>query len=156
MKNLILVSCLVGAACFLFASASRADVVLKVDGTTYDIGTVVTNFSMDAAFLEAQPEIGNVGLANDLAEAVGTSLGVSSGMGPNFPFSVESDVVFSDADISGSIQESFVNEQTVATYAVVSVVTPTVPDFSSSWILAAISSFGLFACRRYLQKQSAS
>lgn len=64
-----------GLIALVAPGAARADDIVTIGATEYDISTVSTSFSADTAALESTPWWGNAALAANLAALVGDALG---------------------------------------------------------------------------------
>ena len=132
--------CIIGIIAIAASTFSvRADIIVTVNGTRYEVSTVTTTFNAYEAQFEAQPFYHNLELATELASAVGAQFGevnlapdVTGGFyesGPLFAVSgtsVESDDVFDNLSSNPSVvgSEGFLSTSTY-TYATASLVPET-------------------------------
>ncbi|TAF09216.1 MAG: hypothetical protein EAZ77_05785 [Nostocales cyanobacterium] len=125
----------VGSAAAIVASASTANAAtFTVNGTDYDITTVTGSYNSLSSQLQSQVWWGNQTLASQFATIVGSSLGISSYVGPTFAYGVTGGGMFTFAN--GYAYTSLVNGVTgyspevsnpSAVYAIATVATPSTP-----------------------------
>lgn len=165
-SKLLFSSVFVGLLALMLSSVARADSIVTVGGTTYDITTLTGTFDANEATLEGTPWYGNGPLAQSIAAAVGTAFGTpqnnlefGQNYGPFFGyqfipgFGVNSAVFdIPDGSTSGSVTGIGWYDYISVTWATGSVVPPaTTPEPGTlSLTIAAMLGLGLLAgMKRY-------
>src|SRR5579862_2729825 len=148
-----------GMLALVLPGVARADAIVTVGGTTYDITTLSGTFSGNSATLEGTPWWGNATLAESLSNAVGTALGTqlppNETLGPLFATSLLGSAFDEgssfDQTLGTSIDTSTIRSQTFL-YATGSVVpSAAAPEPSTlSLMIAAMLGLGLLVgAKRY-------